>query len=656
MRTLDRTFRIALLLTSLLLLPGDLGAQSQADISPSSLYAQNKSSVVTILTYDANREPLKQGSGFIVAPNRVVTNYHVIEGSSKVSVVFDDGTTVSVDSLAAGSQEKDLAILPVATGTRSPLKLGNELDAKVGETVYAIGSPHGLSASLSNGLVSAFREEEGQFRIQITGSISPGSSGGPLFNSQGQVIGITTEKLKDGSFGFAIAATDIRHLLLVPASTPIRLADIVGKKESPSIRLGKESPLPGPKIETHSAALDSVQSIYDRHQYAEAASSFKQLPAALQHSFNGELLLCKIEFSSGRYRKAGACDAAIALRPNDGEAYGYEAMGELYFCHPAKAEELATKAVRLSPDNATRTVLAYVYYAEEKYSLVAAQISDDQNTAAALTLLEGAALHLNETEKYLRIEARLKANGSPDDPWQSYQDGMSAVKEGKWTEAEQALRKCDMATGFMDPACAIALADIELTYGDSSMAKKDIDEALGRYFRTNHLINEAILVHLVLGDKNRAMEIHAEFSELPGRSEASECLYYYGIDQPARAYDHCVAATSSDEKSFKAWSQAGYTALDLGRNQIALNDLARASVLFLAEDKATHTNSDTVEILWGALLANYVNGQTKDAKGMDDIIRKRYPHFSTISGLNKLPLVLSTQTRALIAKAIADLR
>jgi len=654
-RTLDRTCRIALLLASLLLPPGDLCAQSQPDVPPSNLYSQNKSSVVTILTFDANKAPLAQGSGFIVAPNRIVTNYHVIEGSSKVSVVFDDGTTVSVDSLAAGSREKDLAILPVATGTRLPLKLGNELDAKVGETVYAIGSPHGLSASLSNGLVSAFREEEGQFRIQVTGSISPGSSGGPLFNTHGQVIGITTERLKDGSFGFAIAATDIRHLLLVPPSTPVKLADMIAKRESPSVRPGKEGPAPGPKIESHSAALDSVQGLYDRHQYADAASSFKQLRADVRHSFDGELLLCKIQMTSGNSVR-GACDAAIALRPDDGVAYGYKAMGELYLSHQAKAEELATRAVRLSPDTYTRTILAYVYYAEEKYSLVASEISDDQYNAAALTLLEGAALHLGDTEKYLRLETKLKSFGSSDDPWRNYRDGMNAVKQGKWVEAEEAFRKCDLVTGFMDPACAIALADIELTQGESYRAKKDINEAIGRYFRTNPLINEAILIHLVLGDKTRAMEIHTQFSEMPGRRPASECLYYYGTDQPARAYDHCVAVTSSDGKSFKAWSRAGYTALDLGRYQLALNDLARASTLFLAEDKALHTESDTMEILWGVLLANYVNGQKNDAKGMDDIIRKQYPKFSTISGLEKLPLVLSTQTRALIAKAIADLR
>ena len=154
-------------------------AQTKRDPSPESIYAKWKGSVVTILTFDGNRAPIAQGSGFIVAKNRVATNYHVLSGSTSASIIFEDGSITAVTSVVGGSEPKDLLIVEAETGNRAPVLLGNELQLKVGEPIYAIGTPNGLSASLSSGLVSAFRQEAGQFLIQITAPIAPGSSGGP---------------------------------------------------------------------------------------------------------------------------------------------------------------------------------------------------------------------------------------------------------------------------------------------------------------------------------------------------------------------------------------------------------------------------------------------------------------------------------------------
>ncbi|MGA7521143.1 MAG: serine protease [Acidobacteriaceae bacterium] len=153
----------------------NLCAQKGISLSPQQIYSKSRESVVTIYTFDANKAPLSQGSGFLVAKNRIITNYHVLAGSSSGSVIFDDGTVAPIRSVVAGSQPNDLAIVDAATGARQPLPLAAESSIKIGETVYAIGSPRGLSASLSSGLVSAFREEEGEFRIQITAQIAPGS-------------------------------------------------------------------------------------------------------------------------------------------------------------------------------------------------------------------------------------------------------------------------------------------------------------------------------------------------------------------------------------------------------------------------------------------------------------------------------------------------
>jgi serine protease Do len=194
-----------------------LEAQAKGKLAPGTIYAQSKGSVVKIVTFDANDAPLAQGSGFVVAKNRIITNYHVLSGSTFASVVFEDGSKVPVKSVVYSMPPEDVATVEAETGNRPSLSWGDQLQLKVGEAIYAIGAPSGLSASLSSGLISAFRmDNRDVFFIQITAIIAPGSSGGPLFNSQGEVVGITTSRLKDSDFGFAVGIGDIQLLPCLP--------------------------------------------------------------------------------------------------------------------------------------------------------------------------------------------------------------------------------------------------------------------------------------------------------------------------------------------------------------------------------------------------------------------------------------------------------
>jgi Trypsin-like peptidase domain len=91
------------------------------------------------------------------------------------------------------------------------------MEVKQGDSVYALGAPRGQELSLTNGIVSGFRESDGQFLIQTTAAIAPGSSGGPLFDSSGRVIGVTTSLLSDSpGIYFSVAATDVVRLLRMP--------------------------------------------------------------------------------------------------------------------------------------------------------------------------------------------------------------------------------------------------------------------------------------------------------------------------------------------------------------------------------------------------------------------------------------------------------
>jgi serine protease Do len=252
-------------LAIVLLVPTLPHAQTKGIQTPDVIYSRSKGSVVTILTFDAQKTPLAQGSGFVIAKNQVATNYHVLAGANSASIIFNDGSIAVVRSVVGASAPKDVAIVDADTSNRPQLPLGNELDLKVGESVYAIGAPSGLSASLSNGLVSAFREDAGQFLIQTTAAIAPGSSGGPLLNSHGQVIGITTSRLKDGGFGFAVGSGDLQRLLKAPLPIAMALSE-----------------LPANDSSSPTDELKPAQALLDQKKYPEALASFKETSAQAQ--------------------------------------------------------------------------------------------------------------------------------------------------------------------------------------------------------------------------------------------------------------------------------------------------------------------------------------------------------------------------------------
>lgn len=188
-------------------------AQNTPAPTPADIFRQTRSSVVLIVG-SASGDKVAQGSGFIVGKDRIVTNYHVIAGLSAAYVLFADSRTEPVAGVVAADSDQDTAVLDVQTGTRPPLALGDELNLREGESVLAIGAPRGLELSLTNGIISAFRNSEKKFLIQNTAPIAPGSSGGPLLDSRGRVVGLTTSLLADtpGVY-FSIGIGAVKRLL-----------------------------------------------------------------------------------------------------------------------------------------------------------------------------------------------------------------------------------------------------------------------------------------------------------------------------------------------------------------------------------------------------------------------------------------------------------
>ena len=164
------------------------------------------------------------GSGFFVSPNGdILTNYHVIRDAAYITAITHDGE--SMNALVKDYDAKrDMALLKIALPDRiTYLKISNELPRQ-GEAVIAIGNPRGLSGSVSNGIVSAFREIDNNMYVQFTAPVSHGSSGGALINLRGEVIGMPAMIRTDGqNLNFAIHPAVLSTFLTSAINKPARV-------------------------------------------------------------------------------------------------------------------------------------------------------------------------------------------------------------------------------------------------------------------------------------------------------------------------------------------------------------------------------------------------------------------------------------------------
>lgn len=178
--------------------------------------AQNVLSMVIIYNYNSEGVLASSGSGFVIdSKGTIVTNYHVIDCASSIIITTNNNVDLYPSSVYNYDKERDIAILSLdASQTFKPLVLGDSAKVKVGDEVVAIGSPKGLQNTVSNGIISAFRNLSGYNYIQISVPISHGSSGGALFNANGEVIGITSAGIEEGqNLNFAIPINDLKPLL-----------------------------------------------------------------------------------------------------------------------------------------------------------------------------------------------------------------------------------------------------------------------------------------------------------------------------------------------------------------------------------------------------------------------------------------------------------
>lgn len=191
---------------------------------------------VVLLVMEENGQPVSLGSGFFLSDNIVVTNAHVIQGATNGYAKLINGKSkLEILGYTAIDEMHDLVLLEVKNSKATKLKLAKSDLPEVGEDVYAIGNPQGLEGTFSKGIISSIRDFDGHNIIQITAPISPGSSGGPLINAVGEVIGIAFASFKAGqNLNFAIPIKYL-HKLLENTKPLQRLSNKLATKKEESI-------------------------------------------------------------------------------------------------------------------------------------------------------------------------------------------------------------------------------------------------------------------------------------------------------------------------------------------------------------------------------------------------------------------------------------
>lgn len=167
-------------------------------------------SVFLIRTYDRNGKGVGQGTGFFIEESGVgVSNYHVFKGGSTWEIRTLEGKKYQVDKIIKQNETFDYVIFQVNTLDVPYLPLSSSMPGK-GEDIVVLGNPRGLESTVSRGIVSSIRNfrKQKDALIQIDAAISPGSSGSPVMNMKGEVVGIATMKLdkcENCNFAFNIA-------------------------------------------------------------------------------------------------------------------------------------------------------------------------------------------------------------------------------------------------------------------------------------------------------------------------------------------------------------------------------------------------------------------------------------------------------------------
>jgi tetratricopeptide (TPR) repeat protein/phosphohistidine swiveling domain-containing protein len=301
------------------------------------IFKENGKAVVVVVTFDEKNEPLMQGSGFVVREDgAIVTNYHVIGNAKDIKVKVGE-KVLDVEGLILADKENDLVILKAKGEKLQTVKIGDSEKATIGEKVYVISSPKGMENTISDGLLSGIREISPDKKVlQITAPVSSGSSGSPVFNKDGEVIGIATFLLEEAqNLNFAMPVDLIKDKIKNKKITALKESDIEDYKKTAEywFYLGL--------------------AYGDLGMYKDAIESYKQAIRINPDSGEAHFNLGAIYSKSGMYKEGiEAYKQAIRINPDFAEAH-YN-LGNAYFKSGMFMDAIVffIQAIRIKPDYA----------------------------------------------------------------------------------------------------------------------------------------------------------------------------------------------------------------------------------------------------------------------------------------------------------------
>jgi tetratricopeptide (TPR) repeat protein len=341
-----------------------------------SLIRRIQPAVATVITYGPDGNLLAQGTGFFISrQGHLITNYHVLEGFSTAVVKTNSGRRCPITTVVAQDIEADLIeVLVDISGTTVGALQVTDVVPSVGERVIVVGSPLGLSQTVSDGIISAVRNIKGVGRIiQITAPISKGSSGSPVVNVKGDVVGIATLQFREGqNLNFAIPGQRVIAFTKGMAAMHVRSSDHrirsqIGEQTSKSksvpridygqvlverwqkdllkylraVRLHPDDP------EAHSK-LGWTYYYLDR--YEEAIASFERAVHLQPNSLSALSMLGTIYGSLGRYTESlDYCQKALRLKPENANVLVDLSRAYVGLGQTEAAMETAKKAVQVDP-------------------------------------------------------------------------------------------------------------------------------------------------------------------------------------------------------------------------------------------------------------------------------------------------------------------
>lgn len=261
------------------------------------VYNQARKCVVLLVTFDDRGNAQSIGSGVILASNgEIVTNFHVVRQAKAIAAKLWNRSFLPITEVVGIDEKSDVVILKADAQDLPKAQAAPEKSLSVGDSVIAIGNPLGLESALSTGVVSGFRDVPQLGRaIQTTAPISPGSSGGGLFDSQGRLVGITSSTLVEGqNLNFAIPAEIINQVKRFP---PKKLASIQQQTGGPQDERGQS--VGGADSLSRAKAFMGLEMFDDAEkELANALAENKFNPEV--HFYLGDLLVQRKNYDKAR--------------------------------------------------------------------------------------------------------------------------------------------------------------------------------------------------------------------------------------------------------------------------------------------------------------------------------------------------------------------